>query len=74
MLLLAFNKRVTMTEKTSLELPNEIWRVVHAMLVERPVARYVAFPAINAFEQAMEMAGQAASRQQPAPSIEGTGE
>jgi hypothetical protein len=56
-----------MTDKTSLELPNEIWRVIHAMVVERPVARYVAFPAINAFEQAMEMAGQAAAQQQNTP-------
>lgn len=47
-----------MTDKTRLELPNEIWRVLHAMVLEHPVPRHVAFGAIQALEQAMVKAQQ----------------
>ena len=40
------------------DLPLEVWGVLHSLAVERPVPRYVAMPAIQQFEAALQAAQQ----------------
>lgn len=52
----------------SVSLPPETWRLIQLMVGEHPVPRHAAFPAIYAFEQAIQAAQQpAAPTPQPAP-------
>ena len=55
--LLVFRK-IEMNEKTTLELPNDVWRILHAMALEHPVARHVAIGAIQMLEHALMKAQQ----------------
>ena len=55
-----YNKGPRMTEKTTVELSNDVWNAILAMALEHPIPRHAAFAATQALQQALIKAQPAA--------------